>query len=112
MRRTKAGYYLLAFLVVLPCVGCWVFKDFLPGATGLYLAEWEVKLSGYYTYALPDSASLVVDEDGVVYRLSSEALRRMESEDQALGTAFHKFIAHVLAERLADTTEALDVALR
>jgi SulP family sulfate permease len=60
----------------------------------------------------PRSASLVVDEDGVVYRLSSEALRRMESEDQALATAFHKFIAHVLAERLADMTEALDVALR
>jgi CRP-like cAMP-binding protein len=110
MRRTKAVSYLLTIIVIFVCSGCWVFKDFLPSATDLYL--WEVKLSGYYTYALPDSASLVVDEDGVVYRLSSEALRRMESEDQALGTAFHKFIAHVLAERLADTTEALDVALR
>ena len=67
MRSTKYGCYVLVILMMVSCAGCWVFKDFWPGATGLYLAEWELKLSGYYTYVLPDDVVKEMDWKREIY---------------------------------------------
>lgn len=55
----------------------------------------------------PRTASVVVDEPSVVYRLTTDSLRLMESERPRLAAAFHQFIARHLALRLADTTRVL-----
>ncbi len=53
------------------------------------------------------TASVVTDEPSVVYRVTLDALQRMENEQPKLAAAFHKFIARRLAVRLADTTRVL-----
>jgi SulP family sulfate permease len=58
------------------------------------------------------TATVVVDQPGTAYRLTAEALRRMEGERPALAAAFHKFMAQHLSDRLADTTEVLEVVTR
>jgi SulP family sulfate permease len=45
-------------------------------------------------------ASVVTEADCEVYRLSAEALERMQREDPALALAFHQFVIRLLAERL------------
>jgi len=64
------------------------------GEVGLYLGT-------------PATATVVADRQGVVYRLTVEALGRMEAEVPDLAAAFHKFMAGHLSERLASTTELL-----
>jgi sulfate permease, SulP family len=49
---------------------------------------------------LPRGASVRVDEPVVIYRLSREAMERMESENPALAIAFHKFVIRLLSSRL------------
>jgi len=56
---------------------------------------------------VPRTASISAEEDSTVYRLVREDLERMEREEPELASAFHKFIARRLAQRLADTTEVL-----
>ena len=56
---------------------------------------------------LERTASVVAEAPSVVYRLTLEALDRMEREDPRLAAAFHKFIARRLANRLSDTTRVL-----
>jgi SulP family sulfate permease len=56
---------------------------------------------------LPRTASVWAEEDSTVYRLAREDLARMEKEHPELASAFHKFIARRLAQRLANTTEVL-----
>jgi SulP family sulfate permease len=55
------------------------------------------------------SASVIAETTATVYSLSHEDLQRMETEQPNAAAAFHKFIAHLLAERLADTTSSLSV---
>lgn len=57
------------------------------------------------------SASVVTDEPGVAYRLSEEALKRMSERDPDLASAFHRFIAGLMAERLADNNRTLEALL-
>ncbi len=57
------------------------------------------------------SASVVTVEPGVVYRLSEEALLRMAERDPDLASAFHRFIASLMAERLADNNRTLEALL-
>ncbi len=57
------------------------------------------------------SASIVVSESGVVYCLTRESLDKMQKEHPLLALAFHEYVAHLLAERLMDTTEQLEAAL-
>jgi len=49
---------------------------------------------------MPRGASVLVDEPTVVYRLSNDAIRRMESDDPPLAHAFHRFVIRTLASRL------------
>jgi SulP family sulfate permease len=56
---------------------------------------------------IPRTASAVTSKTSTLYHLSSEALRRMEEEDPELASAFHQFIARLLAERLSDNARTI-----
>ena len=62
---------------------------------------------GFYQ-GQPASASVVVQEPGTIYRLSTQALRQMTADNPETATMFHKFMAHLLAERLTHTTNTLE----
>ena len=66
----------------------------LVGEIGAYLGQ-------------PASASVVADQDCVIYRMTVEAVRKIEADDPQLAAAFHRFMAHFLARRLTRTTETL-----
>jgi SulP family sulfate permease len=50
--------------------------------------------------ALARGASVRADQPTIAYRLSSEAMARMEKEDPELAHAFHKLVIRTLAARL------------
>ena len=50
--------------------------------------------------ALPRGASVRADQVTIAYRMSSEAMTKMEIEDPALAYAFHKLVIRTLAARL------------
>jgi len=53
------------------------------------------------------TASVVASKPSVLYYLSAEALTQMERNDPELASAFHQFIARMLAERLSDNNRAI-----
>ena len=56
------------------------------------------------------NASVITDTPATLYRLTSESLGKMESEDPEAAALFHKFIALVMAEKLShlmSTVESL-----
>jgi SulP family sulfate permease len=57
------------------------------------------------------SASVIADEDAVVYRLSRESLWDMEEEHPATAAAFHQFMVRMLSQRVLDTDETLKVLM-
>ena len=57
------------------------------------------------------TASIVAERDSVIYRLSTDDMMVMQRENPALAAAFNAYMARVLAERLADTTAALQAVL-
>lgn len=59
----------------------------------------------------PASASVITDWPSTVYFLSAQNLKRMEETEPEIAAAFHKFIAALLGERLADATRALQALL-
>lgn len=61
--------------------------------------------------AIPRSASFVAEKESVIYRFSSDALKKMEQDNPQLATAFHNFLAKMLAERLNNTDKTLRAAL-
>jgi sulfate permease, SulP family len=65
---------------------------------------------GFYL-GTPRTASIVTDEESVIYRMSSAVMERMRQEDPDTAAMFHEFIARLLAERLIDTTAMLQVAM-
>jgi SulP family sulfate permease len=65
---------------------------------------------GFYLEA-PRTASVIAESSGTAYRLTSEALQRMQNEYPQLASAFHHFMADLMAERLLRTTRALEGAL-
>ena len=64
------------------------------GEIGLYLDQQRV-------------ASVVTEEPCTIYRLSAEALHKMELENTALALAFHEFMVRVLAERVTQQNRTL-----
>jgi SulP family sulfate permease len=66
---------------------------------------------GFYL-GTPRSASVVANEPGRVYELTSEALARMEAERPELASVLHRFMADVLVERLLHTTQTLEAVLK
>jgi SulP family sulfate permease len=61
--------------------------------------------SGLYLGA-KRSASVRTTQPSVLYRLSVPALEKMTSEAPELSTAFHQFVARLLADRMVNTTSA------
>jgi SulP family sulfate permease len=53
------------------------------------------------------TASAVTTMPSTLYHLSAEALQEMEKNDPKLASAFHHFIARLLAERLADNNKTI-----
>jgi len=68
------------------------------GEVGLYLGT-------------PATASVVVEGACTVYRLSAEALDRMEAQAPELASAFHRAMASHLSDRLASTTEIVQALM-
>ena len=68
------------------------------GEVGLYLGT-------------PATASVVVEGTCTVYRLSAEALARMEAQAPELASAFHRAMACHLSDRLASTTEVVQALM-
>ena len=59
----------------------------------------------------PATASVIADQDGVIYFLSNEKLEEMEAKDPDLASALHKFIAQLLSERLTDSNHVVEALL-
>jgi len=57
----------------------------------------------------PATASVMTEKPSIIYSLFTETLTKMEKEDPEVATAFHRFIAQLLAERLVDNTRALEI---
>ena len=69
------------------------------GEIGLYLG-------------LPRSASLIAETDSVVWRLPPEALAKLERDDPRAAAALHEILARMLAGRLIQANELLEISLR
>ncbi len=69
------------------------------GEVGLYLGS-------------PTTASVVTDQPSTIYYVSADNLKRMEEVDPGIAAAFHKFIAHILSERLSSTTATVKALLK
>lgn len=62
---------------------------------------------GFYTDQ-PRTAAVVADEDSVVYRLPAELMLQLEQVQPALAAAVHRWLATLLAGRVAHLVGALD----
>jgi SulP family sulfate permease len=58
--------------------------------------------------AAPRSADVVAETPAVVLKLSREDIDAIATTDPALTSAMHRWFASILAERLTDTTRALE----
>jgi SulP family sulfate permease len=59
----------------------------------------------------PRTANVVTETNCVLYRLTSESMKRMESQDPETASALHEWIARLMAERLADSARAVEALL-
>lgn len=57
------------------------------------------------------TASVVADRNSVVYRLSRNALNKMEMHDPKVAALLHQWIARLLAERLAENNRTIEALL-
>jgi SulP family sulfate permease len=57
------------------------------------------------------TADVITLQKSVLYRLSTEALKRMELEDPQAAAALHEWVVRMLAERLADNNRAIEALL-
>jgi SulP family sulfate permease len=62
---------------------------------------------GFYLQQ-PRTASVIADQQATVYRLSAEALLRMENREPELAMVFHRFMAEFSSMRLLFTTRTLE----
>lgn len=68
------------------------------GEAGLYLKQTR-------------SATVIANEASVVYRLSADALKRMEEDEPRLASKLHEWVARVLSERLSENNRTLEALL-
>jgi SulP family sulfate permease len=59
----------------------------------------------------PRTADVITMQKSVLYRLTSDALARMEAEDPPTASALHEWIAKQMAERLADNNNTIEALL-
>ncbi|MFQ5929659.1 MAG: SulP family inorganic anion transporter [Acidobacteriota bacterium] len=65
---------------------------------------------GLYT-AAARSASVKAEQPSTLYRLSSEKLNEMQEHDPEVASAFHRFVARLLASRLGQKSKEVQVLL-
>jgi len=58
------------------------------------------------------NASVVTETPTTLYRLTTEALKKMESEDPEAAALFHKYIAYVMAEKLSHLMSTVETLMR
>ena len=58
------------------------------------------------------SASVIAEEECSVYVLLYEDLRKMERDEPAVANAFHRFVAKLLADRVADSNRLIEALMR
>lgn len=58
------------------------------------------------------NASVIADTPIKVYRLTSEAIRSMESSDPEAAAAFHKFIVLIMADKLSHIMSTVETLMR
>jgi SulP family sulfate permease len=61
---------------------------------------------------LPRTASLIAETNSVVWRLSLDTLAAMERDDPRSASALHEILARMLAGRLTQANELLEISLR
>jgi SulP family sulfate permease len=61
---------------------------------------------------LPRTASLIAETDSVVWRLTPEARTRMEQKDPHSASALHEILARMLAARVVQANDLLEITLR
>ena len=66
---------------------------------------------GFYLGA-KRNASVVTETPATLYRLTAEALRKMESEEPEAAALFHKYIANVMAEKLSHLMSTVETLMR
>ncbi len=57
------------------------------------------------------TANVVTEQKSVLYRLSFDAMRNMETQDPDVASALHEWIARLLAERMADNNRSIEALL-
>jgi len=60
----------------------------------------------------PHPVSAIADRSSRLYRLSNEAIDKMQEENPQLAAVFHQFIARLLAERLVQATAGVEILLQ
>lgn len=57
------------------------------------------------------TANVVTEQKSVLYKLSMDAMKKMEQQDPDVASALHEWIARLLAERMADNNWAIEALL-
>ncbi len=58
------------------------------------------------------NASVVTETPTTLYRLTTETLKKMESEDPEAAALFHKYFAYVMAEKLSHLMSTVETLMR
>lgn len=58
------------------------------------------------------NASVITETPATLYRLTTEALSKMESQDPEAAALFHKYIAYAMAEKLSHLMSTLETLMR
>ena len=58
------------------------------------------------------NASVITETPATLYRLTTEALSKMESEDPEAAALFHKYIAYAMAEKLSHLMSTIETLMR
>ena len=66
---------------------------------------------GFYL-GLKRNASVITETPTTLYRLTTESLKKMESEEPLAAALFHKFIAHVMAAKLSHLMATVETLMR
>ena len=57
------------------------------------------------------TANVVSEKKSVLYKLTTDSMKKMESQDPDVASALHEWIARLLAERMADNNRAIEALL-
>jgi SulP family sulfate permease len=58
------------------------------------------------------NASVITETPATLYRLTTEALSKMESQDPEAAALFHKYIAYAMAEKLSHLMSTIETLMR